>query len=76
MRLGAGHDVCGLLRWVERDLVRSAPNVQLDLALLGLGHDGVDASIVFELLETIKFVCEDDFHETCLMDCAPGKLVV
>ena len=36
VRLGVGHDVHGLHRVVERDLVRSAPNVQLGLALLGL----------------------------------------
>ena len=58
--LGVGHDVRGLLRGLERDLVRSAPMVQLGLALLGLGHDGVDAGIVFELLETIQIVRVND----------------
>ena len=75
MRLGVGHDVHGLFRAVERDLVRSTPIAQLGLALLGLGHDGVDAGIVFELLETIQIVCVEDFHEPCLMDRAPGILV-
>ena len=43
--LGVEHDVHGLLRWVERYLVRSAPVVLLGLALLGLGHEGVDGSV-------------------------------
>ena len=67
MRLGVGHDARGLLRGVERDLVCSAPIVQLGLALLGLGHDGVDAGIVFELLEPIQIVCVDDSNEACLV---------
>ena len=75
MRLGVGHDARGLLRGVERDLVRSAPIVQLGLALLGLGHDGVDAGIVFELLEPIQIVCVDDSNEACLVDRALDILV-
>ena len=63
-----GHNVNGFLRWVERDLVRSAPLVQLGLTLLGLCHDGVDAGIVFKLLEPIQIVCVDNFHESCLVD--------
>ena len=72
VRLDVRHDVHGL---GERDLVRSARIVQLGLALLGLGHDGVDAGIVFEYLETIQIVCGDDSHEACLMGCAPGIVV-
>ena len=52
-----------------------SPIVQLGLALLGLGHDGVDAGIVFELLETSQVVCVNDFHEACLTDRARGILV-
>ena len=38
----------GFLRWIERDLVRFTPLVQLGLTLLGLCHVGADAHIVFE----------------------------
>ena len=54
-----GHDVDGFLRWIERDLVRFTPLVQLGLTLLGLCHD----------------VSIDDFHEPCLVDGAPGILI-
>ena len=37
------------------------PFVQLGLTPLGLCHDGVDAGIVFELLEPIQIVCVDGF---------------
>ena len=53
IRLGVGHDVHRFLRWVKRDLVCSAPFVQLSLTLLGFSQDGVDAGIVCELFETI-----------------------
>ena len=49
MHLGVGHDMDGFLRWVERDVVRFTPLVQLGLTPLGLCHDGDDAGIVFEL---------------------------
>ena len=38
MRLGVRHDVRRFLRWVKRDLVCSAPLVQLGLTLLGLSQ--------------------------------------
>ena len=75
MRLGVGHDVDGFLRWVERDLVRFTPLVQLGLTPLGLCHDGVDAGIVFELPEPGQVVSIDNFHESCLVGCARGVLV-
>ena len=56
MWLGVGDDVDGCLRWVERDLVRFIPLVQLGLTLLGLCHDGVDADIVFERTEPVQVV--------------------
>ena len=75
MWLGVGHDVDGFLRWVERDLVRFTPPVQLGLTPLGLCHDGVDAGIVFELPEPVQVVSMDDFQEPCLVDSTPGILV-
>ena len=42
---------------------------------LGLCHDGVDAGIVFELPEPVQIVGIDEFHESCLVDCASGILV-
>ena len=64
--VGVGHDMDGFLRWVERDLVRVAPLVQLGFTPLGLCRDGVDAGIVFELPEPVQIVSTDDFHESCL----------
>ena len=61
--LGVGHDMHEFLRWIERDLVRFTPLVQLGLTLLGLCHDGVDAGIVFQLPEPVQVVKLDDFHE-------------
>ena len=73
--LGVGHDVPGFLRWIERDLVRFTPLVQLGLTLLGLCHDGVDADIVFEFTEPVQVVSKGDFHEPRLLESAPGILV-
>ena len=67
MWLDVGHTVHGFLGWVERDLIRFAPLVQLDLTLLGPCHDGVDAGIVFELIEPIQIVGVNNFHESCPM---------
>ena len=53
MQLGVRHDVRRFLRWVKRDLVSSAPFVQLGLTLLGISQDGDDAGIVFELFEPV-----------------------
>ena len=65
----------GLLRCVQRELVHSTPIVQLGLAPLGHGNDGVGTGIVFKLFETIQIVCADDFHGASLMDRASGILV-
>ena len=73
--LGVGHDMHGFLRWIERNLVRFTPLVQLGLTLLGLCHDGLDADIVFEFPEPVQIVSMDDFHEPRLLDSAPSILV-
>ena len=52
-RLGLGHDVHRFLRWVNRDLVCSAPFVHLGLTLLGFSQDGDDAGTVCELFHPV-----------------------
>ena len=49
-------------RWTRTRPVSLFPLVQLDLILLDLRHDGVDAGIVFELPETVQVVSIDDLH--------------
>ena len=56
------------LRWVERDLVCSAPFLQLGLTLLGFCQDGDDAGTVCELFEPIQIVRVDNFLKTGLVD--------
>ena len=55
MRLGVGHDVHGLLRWVERDLVRSAPH------FLASAMTESTLALCSKLSETIQIVCVEDF---------------
>ena len=59
------------LRWVKRDLVCSAPFVQLGLTLLGFRQDGDDAGIVCELFEPVQIVRVDNFLKTGLVDGTP-----
>ena len=73
--LGVGHDMHGFLRWIERDLLRLTPLVQLGLTLLGLCHNGLDADIAFEFPEPVQVVGVDDFHEPRLLDSAAGMLI-
>ena len=76
MRLGVGTRCARTPSWSQTvTWIRSTTIVQLGLALLGLGNDGVGAGIVFKLPETIRIVCVDDFHKASLMDRAPGILV-
>ena len=63
------------LRWIERDLVCSAPFVQLGLTLLGFSQDGDDAGIVCELFEPIQIVRLDNFLKTGLVDGTPCVFV-